>query len=407
MKKLLISLYLFGFFSAHGQSGGGSVYSIFGIGELKPPVSSQSAAMGFTSIGTSNPYYVNTSNPAANAALMGYFTHIFDFGMFVNNTQLENSTSTENIGDGGLSQLSYFFRFNNRWTGLIGLSNYSNVGYNIVDNQVLISNNNEYSVNYQGSGGLNNIYFSNSFLITKNLSLGAKLSFIFGNIFHNEIATSSQGTGTFNVENSIHVKQVNIDFGLNYLIRGENHDFNIGLIYDNGTNLAGNVNTIILSNDLETIHDEEVSTRDYSLPRKAGIGFSFRNKKFLLGTDLEFKQWSQASIGDETDLNDTWRTSFGFEYTPNIEGETFGDLINYRLGAYVENNYLNIENTNFKHWGITAGLGIPLRNASTINLSYHRKYNGTLNNGLIYESTNEFSLNVSIKERWFAKNKYH
>ncbi len=408
MRKIIFLSLLFGAFTIQGQNSVGSAYSMFGIGELKTPVSVQSAGMGFTSIGMSNPNFVNTVNPAANAVVGGYFSHVFDVGIYMYNTQMKTNSTTENVGNGGLSQLSYWFRFNNRWTGLIGLSNFSDVGYNIIDNNVLVSNNNEYSVNYQGSGGLSNIYFSNSLLITKNLSLGAKFSFVFGNIFKNEIATSAQGSSAFNVENSVHIKQLNADFGLNYLISRPKHQFNIGLIYDNGTHMNGNTESSISSSDLDIIYDEIEYTNDYFLPQKVGFGTSFRNQKILVGTDIEFRQWSKATIADEQDLNDTWRYSLGLEFTPDFQSQEFAKRLSFRTGAYVENSYLDIGNTSFYRWGITAGLGVPMPNSgSTINISYHRKYNGTLKNDLIYESTNEFTLNVSIRERWFARSKYH
>lgn len=407
MKQTFLFIGLLSSMHVYGQSNGGSAYSIFGIGELKPNVSAQNVGMGFTSIGMSNPYYVNTVNPAANAVVGGYFSHIFDVGIFMNNTQLESAKSRESVGNGGLSQLSYWFRFNNRWTGLLGLSNFSNVGYNIVDNSVLVSNNNEYLVNYEGSGGLSNIYFSNSFLITKNLSVGAKLSFIFGNIFNNEIATSVQGNSAFNVENSVHVKRMNVDFGLNYLVKLNKNALNLGFIYDNGARLPGTVNSSITSSDAVVIYDESESTSNYVLPKKLGFGVSFRSEQLVLAGDLEYKPWSQASIGNEDDLNDTWRTSFGLEITPDMQGESLLQRMSYRVGGYRENFYLDVDNTSFVNWGITTGVGIPLFNGSVINLAYHRKYSGTRRNDLILESTNEISLNVSIRERWFVKSKYN
>ena len=84
--------------------------------------------------------------------------------------------------------------------------------------------------------------------------------------------------------------------------------------------MPGNTSSVILSSDGSEIYDEQENITNYSLPQKVGLGFSFRNKSWLIGTDLEFKQWSQASIGDNTNLNDTWRSSIGVEYTPDIQG---------------------------------------------------------------------------------------
>ena len=391
----------------YGQ-GKGSTYSIFGIGELKPLVSVQNAGMGFTSIGVSNPYYINLVNPAANANAANFFSHRFEMGLFLNNTSLKTADGgSEKVKDGGISQLSYWFRINKRWTALLGLSNYSNVGYSVVDNSVLVSNNSEFTVVYNGSGGLNQTYFSNSILITKSLSVGARFAFIFGNIIKSENVIPSQSSNAFVVENSINVRKVNVDFGLNYLIKKDDYEVNVGAIYDNGTELPGTIQATVSSASNVKLIEESEFTRDYSLPQKFGIGVSFRNQKITVAADIESAKWSEASVGVGQSLNDTWRASMGVEYVPDYQSTSFLKRINYRAGAYRQNHYLNVNNTSFDQWGITAGFGIQMRNASSMNFAYHKKFNGTRKNGLIYESTNEFTFSVAIKERWFVQNKYN
>ncbi|UII19838.1 hypothetical protein [Fulvivirga ligni] len=395
-------------YAGWAQNSAGSTYSIFGLGELQQRSTIQSRGMGFTSIGLSSPYWVNRVNYAANTEVGGYYTHIFDVGAYyssINRTTDDGSVGS--VSDGGISDLSFWFRFNNKWTGIVGVEPLSKVGYNITVNDMQTVQGRDYTLNYVGSGGLNELYFSHGYEIMKNLTLGARFSLILGTLKHEENAISGS-TNLFSVTESVGITKMNVDFALNYKFEREKYAINLGLIYDDKTDLSGSVSQQLVNNaDGELVYDESETISAYQLPQKVGAGLSFVNNKWIVAADVEYKQWSQVQIGDVDDLNDTWRYSFGVDFTPNRIGEDYMGRMSYRLGYYTENSYLDIDNTAFDSWGITAGLGLPLKSDGAINLAYNRKVNGTTSNHLIQETTNEISLAFSIRNLWFNKVKYH
>lgn len=414
VKVLMVFLLLMvGRESSMAQNSAGSVYSIFGIGELTPSTSVQAKGMGYTSIGLSNPYSVNIVNPAANDQTGAYFNHMVDIGFYYANMKYQSQGVTENATSGGLSNFSFWFRFNNRWSGLVGMSQYSNVGYNISRQAINSFQNGEYDVQYTGSGGLSEMYFSNGFSLMKNLSLGLKLSFIFGNIEHSEDVTSSQNLRQFSIDNSIHIANVDAEYSLNYRFSRPKYNVNVGLIYKNPTHFGGTaVSTIseldYSSDESAVLYEEKESVEDYILPRRIGFGLSVNTDKVTIAGDIEFNQWSHGSIENyDDDLVDTWRYSMGMEWTPNREGDSFTSRISYRMGAYLENSYLKVNETNFNKYGITGGLSVPLPRGNAVNIAYHWKINGTVDNSLIYETTNEISINFTIRQRWFQRAKYN
>ncbi len=387
----------------------GSVYSIFGVGELQQQSTTQSKAMGFTSIALNTPYWANTVNPAANSSVGGkYYTHIVDIGIYYNNMSFETNNSTETLSDGGLSHLSFWFRLSPKWTGTVGISPYSKMGYNITGNNYTSAQGNTYVVNYAGSGGLTKIYFSQSYEIIKNLSLGLNLSYISGTLKQKENATNIISFKTFSITDKTHLNSLNMDFGLNYEYKRDKYSVNFGFIYDNGTNLTGTSTTKLTDPDNESIFEESETATTNSLPKKIGGGMSFINRQFIFSGDIEFNEWSKAIIDNSNDeLNDTWRYSAGIEFTPNRNGTTFLSKMSYRAGYYIENSYINIDENSFNKWGITAGIGVPIKSIGAMNISYNRKKNGTMANDLILETTNEINLSFSIRNSWFAKPKYN
>ncbi|WP_147407517.1 hypothetical protein [Reichenbachiella sp. MSK19-1] len=395
-----------------GQNGAGSVYSIFGVGELTPASSVQSRGMGFASIGLSSPYYLNTVNPAANDLVGNYFNHIGNVGFYYAATQYESGDATESAGHGGLSSLSFWFKINERWNSMVGLNPYSNVGYNINETDVNSFQEGTYDVLYKGSGGLNEFYFSNGVSLFKNLSVGLKLAFIFGNIDQTEYVTSDQNIQQFYIQNSVNIKDVYAEYSLNYRFQREKYYINLGAVYKQANLMSGSTLSQISATDLsdgtsDVILEEELYTDDYMLPQKFGLGLSLNTDKLVLAADVEYNQWSQVRLdGYDSDLNDTWRYAVGMEVTPDRSSYNYMSRMSYRVGGYYENSYLTIEGVSFGKVGVTGGVSMPLRSGSVVNIAYLRKFNGTRENNLIYESTHEVSVNFSLRNKWFKKRQY-
>lgn len=400
---------------SQAQNGAGSVYSIFGIGEMSRATSVAAHGMGNTSIGLSSPYQINIVNPAANDQAGAYYNHVFDLGFYYANTTYESQGLQENGSYGGLSNFSFWFKYNDHWNGLIGLSSYSNVGYNIYKSNVNSFQTGDYDIAYEGAGGLNEFYFSNSYSLFSNFSVGLKMAFIFGNISHTEDVSSNQTLKRYLVENSTSIRNLDLEYSLNYRWERPDYFLNFGLIYNHPTKLNENTTASIAEWDYslgaaineESLYGEEI-TSDYSLPRRVGFGVSYNTDKVILSGDIEFNQWSQASVENYTnDLEDTWRYAVGMEITPNRYGESGLGRISYRVGGYHENAYIKINDKISNTYGFTAGLGVPIKRGSLMNVAYQRKFTGTTDNELILESTHELTLSFSIRQRWFQRHKYN
>ncbi len=75
----------------------------------------------------------------------------------------------------------------------------------------------------------------------------------------------------------------------------------------------------------------------------------------------------------------------------------------YRVGAFYADNYLVINNVELNEKGVTAGLSIPLKQSSLLNIGYEYKMGGSTRNGLVAETFHSVKLGVTFKESWFKK----
>ena len=161
---LLITLCLFNFSTSGLAQNTSSPYSRYGIGNLNPKNFGQSFAMGGTNIAMQNDstpmFSINSNNPASYASLR--LTTI-ELGVNYNREQLASTSSGKQaINTASLGYVALAFPFKKWWGSGIGLIPYSSVGYNVTDHQD-IPNVGGVDYLYQGTGGINQIFFGNGF----------------------------------------------------------------------------------------------------------------------------------------------------------------------------------------------------------------------------------------------------
>ena len=105
------------------------------------------------------------------------------------------------------------------------------------------------------------------------------------------------------------------------------------------------------------------------------------------------------------------RISLGGFYLPKINSiSSYWNRVTYRAGLRLENTGLLVDgsgnNSNFteiKDFGISFGLGLPLKRLSTVNAGFEFGKRGTRTNNLIQENYFNFRLSLSLSDSWFIK----
>src|ERR1051326_5213463 len=167
------------YLNSYSQTSTSSPYSRYGLGDLQNYGFANIAAMGGISQAYQNDtnpvFFINANNPASHSS---YRLTAFDVGIMDQANQMNTSDSKYFANRAALSYIAFAFPVNKWWGSSIGILPFSNVGYNISTYAKDTANGNTY-YQYEGSGGLNEIYWGNGFKY-KNFSAGINVSYLFG-----------------------------------------------------------------------------------------------------------------------------------------------------------------------------------------------------------------------------------
>ncbi len=156
-----LSILIFVFFvnSLFAQKYTSSPYSRFGLGQITNRTFAQSNAMGGSFVALKNdtllPVFLNPANPASYSSL-GITT--FEAGVNSTFNQFSNTSFKTNSNNTALNYVSLGFPMGKSMGGCFGVMPLSSVGYNIYHTSK-IENIGEVKENYEGDGGVNQIFF--------------------------------------------------------------------------------------------------------------------------------------------------------------------------------------------------------------------------------------------------------
>ncbi len=417
-------LFLLGFLFLEGQSqiGVNSPYSRYGVGDLTSRQNAYNFSMGGISYAVSSPRFVNPNNPASNHAFDS-LSFVFTGGIA---SQLGRLRTDEMSSDGEYITLGYLlfgFPITHWLKTSIGITPYSNVGYNIIDEQELedIGKTDFY---YLGSGGLNEFFLNTSVQVHKNVAVGAKMSYLYGKDELGRLVSFPDSSNMLNTRLDNYIEVGDLFFGLGIQYNkdiGRNLTLGLGTLYLPQQNIKTTENYLArtyFGNSLDvgffkdTIDSRIENEGNITLPQKFGFGVMLqKGGNWMIGADYEWENWSQYKAFNVVDsLQNCMRFSFGGEFSP-LKADGVGNYferMTYRFGFRYNQTYLNLRDTKIKEFGISFGFGLPLpRTSSNVNLGVEIGKRGTTTSGLIQENFIKFTLGVSINETWFIKRKYN
>ncbi len=211
MRNYLFSVLLILTFGLTAQTNTTSPYSFYGIGLSAPQQGVYSRSMGGISQGLNNSNYINTLNPASYT---GNRVVNFEFNIYGKLSTLHDSVGyndykTYNFG--ALNLAVPLGRKNN--AGLsIGLLPYTYSGYNISRKFPDPSSHTDY---YQGEGGINKAYIGAAYKLTPDISVGANMNYLFGDIIYKRTTVfDSASFLNYFLENETFLYGFNFDLGI-------------------------------------------------------------------------------------------------------------------------------------------------------------------------------------------------
>lgn len=425
--SILFSGIAFQTFFVNAQSDNISPYSRYGIGQIRYAGFTPSLSMGGTGIGFTAHNMANIINPASYSDL-----ELVTFAVGVHSDFVKFSTKNNDAADNytNLSYLNLAFplRKDTTWGLSLGLLPYSSVGYDIstrgtADGELI-------DRFYEGSGGYNQAYLGTGFKIGKRISLGANVSYIFGNIEkvrRLEFANSANHINT-RVSNNTSISDIALNAGLQLkLISKEKENLVFGFIAGIPKEMSAKRDFVTLryadnGTIIDTVYAQEGQEGNITVPMTMGAGLMYtksnmwRERDVLnFGVDYSMQDWSEyESYGLTDSLRNSYRISLGGQYLPDESSQaTYFQRMYFRFGLRYHQTYLEINETALQEYGITFGLGLPMkpfglnRAPSYINVGLELGQRGTTDNNLIQEQFARILLGFTLNDNsWFRKRKY-
>lgn len=422
IQKILVAFLLITSSTILAQRTSSSPYSSFGIGDRKNNKTIEQTAMGGIGVAFSHYKYLNFTNPAAYSDLR--FT-TYSFGASSSNLQVETSSASQTVNTTTLDYLALAFPLGKKAGISIGLQPFSNVGYSL-DN---VSDNGE-ETRFSGKGSVSELYASYGMKLFKDFSLGIQGSYYFGNIDRGFLVNNSNDIGALgtNFEETTQIRGGGLKVGAQYKKVLKNRlTVNAGATTTLEKRLNVSGNSALYSASLlgvitpqDTRFENELSG-DYIIPLKSTFGLGIgKLDKWFVGTEYETQKAisiSGAVSSDNTNFSygDSNRMSLGGYYLPNINAiSNYFQRITYRAGIHMEDTGILINNkntsnnfTSLNDFGISFGLGLPLKQMSTLNISLEYGQRGTTDNNLIKENYFNVGLSLSLTasgfQTWFRE----
>lgn len=434
-KFLGVSILLFFCQVCIAQQGTASPYSFLGIGDLKFRGTTENRSMAGMSI-YSDSIHLNLQNPASLGGLK--FT-TYALGASYSSLKLKSDSGSDKGSATALEYLAVGFPISKKMGVSFGLLPYSSVGYSFqgVGTSGIPQAPNKFS-QYEGEGGLNSVFLSWGYQITKKFSFGATVNYNFGNIknqnteFLGELDSNGNFVRTLNYgtrsRDESKLSGINFNLGLNYktkfndklsltssLVFSPKSDINSENTRDLlALNISGTGGEIISSGQLDNVDLGNRRETSLTLPTKTTLGVGLGAKdKWFAGAEYTFQNNSDFGNSLTTIENVNYkngsRVALGGFYIPKYNSFTsYWERVTYRAGIRYEHTGIAVRNENINDFGISFGVGLPVgRSLSNVNLGFEIGQRGTTSSGLIKENYVNFHVSLSLNDKWFIKRKYN
>ncbi|HET7896597.1 MAG TPA: hypothetical protein VFL47_02985, partial [Flavisolibacter sp.] len=137
-----------------------------------------------------------------------------------------------------------------------------------------------------------------------------------------------------------------------------------------------------------------------------------RTNGWNIGVDYAAGKWDNYRFfGTPDRVQNNWEVRVGAQVTPSENALQNGKLKSYRFGFFTGRDYIKV-GEDMPVYGVTLGLGLPLRNysrltnqATILNFGFEFTRRGNDQN-VIKENLFRLSLGLNFTDFWFGKRKY-
>ena len=404
----------------------GSVYSRFGLGELRSFSSSQTQAMGGGGTALWSYNYTNLDNPASwsRQVLVRAVAGMRLDG--IRATDTNNNVKTLHSGSLGAVQFGVPLK-NDRLGLALAFEPFSRTNYLITMQNVLITDptlgdTTSYRIDYEGTGGLQLARIGLGVQVVPGFSVGAGIDFLFG-ITAETRRTSFASTDFTQTVLSNNTRAGGVTGSIGVIasrtgILAEQDDISVAarlrlpatLQQTRTRTLGESLNRDTLGTDIRG---------DSRLPLSARFGVAYHlDNRWAFTADWLYEPWSAFESdlelpgytpGGASGFRDRSRISGGIEWQPGGANllESYFERVAYRLGIYYDGSYVApAEDVDLTTRALTGGFSLPaLLAGARMDVNFEFGSRGATDGLHIRDRFITVSATLNVGERWFVKRK--
>jgi hypothetical protein len=409
MKKLHYIVFLLFSGTAWCQNNN-SPFSIIGIGDIENNYYNRTSGMANTGQAYRSERYLINNNPASYTALQQQYLHfeLSGRGQFVTYTGDPLNGVSNSSKDFAVKRLAIGTKVTNWWGTSVGLMPFSSSNYSLTSVKNIQGSSTALPVQYDGNGGINQVYFGNGFQVTKHFSVGVNASYLFGSLTQTETLSTADLQTSLVTTRQLYLRKLYLTYGAQYYFAvNKKWDIALGGTYSNKTDLATQSTVQITNNGVVIPNTPGQQDGTFKIPGATNVGFRImKNKKYSFVADYQYQPWSNTNYsGTNYTLQNSSRVSAGFEISnkkPVFKTEyekTF-----FQAGLYYGNSYLNVNGRQVIDMGLSLGYGLTsFKNPLSMVIALELGQRGTTQNGLVKESYVNINFTISHIDQLLTK----
>jgi hypothetical protein len=387
-----------------------SPYSIIGIGSIEHSYFDRTSGMGHSGMSLSSNNFLYNANAASLSALddKTFHAEISTSAKFINYSGTPISASASASSDLQIKKFSLAIKLKPKWGASFGLLPYSSANYSFYGNKYIFGTYNSTSAYYQGSGSINQFYFSNGYQLTKRLSLGLQAAYLFGQLTQTENINSGVGL------DSALMTTRKIVVGTPYFKPGFQYNSKLNhnwKLFVGGTatfkaSMNGDYKLSVVDGNT-TLPTYSGSGQAITIPAQYAGSIAAKLKdQYTFSVDYSFQNWGDLnSKGVNYRLVNSNFFGAGFEFSKK---QTFRDVSFerhfFQIGGFYSNSYLQVNGQPISNYGVTFGGGKNLMRSNLgVQLNMELGVHGTTTAGLIEERYAQVNFILTYRDFWYVK----
>lgn len=419
LRAILVSLLALLGTVVTGQKNVNTPFARYGIGNLEQQGTFRTRAMGGISSGIRDNLTLNFLTPASYSSI-DTTSFIFDFGIDYGAVTLKGDGLKYSSRDMTFSHLMMGFPIMKGWGLNAAVLPFSNGAYDIGFESEGSGVSGTIYEHHNGTGGYQKALLGTGVRLLPNLSFGANLFYMFGEMTRVNDFSFTDDNNYFNTrkQGSSALRGLGYDASVQLMFPLSGNRFvNAGVTFTPAFDLStenvdlvfrySNIQTSTLAFDTLSYSSLSATSR---MPQSVRFGFSLgKTDKLTAGADIVYTRWSKASFpGTYGTYTDALSLHAGAEYIPEkYSNYNFFDRVEYRIGCRYGESYTLFGGDEVKEYGITFGSGIPMkRSRSRISLVVDLSTRGGSNGEIPRETRISVGASLNLYDYWFVKRQY-